>query len=168
MESVAEPSTNELLVVVDNTANELIEAAERGDLQLTAGPLDRIDARGFLLADTHGRDYISAEDAAKVGKRAQEHVNSKKTGVRKEMDAIEKAAYLKVYKARAAAAKDDSVAEAVTQKVRVIESAAKTQLAALLSKSYATLFKNISLNQAGACVTPATATLCQRAARCLE
>jgi hypothetical protein len=88
--------------------------------------------------------------------------------VRKEMDAIEKAAYLKVYKARAAAAKDDSVAEAVTQKVRVIESAAKTQLAALLSKSYATLFKNISLNQAGACVTPATATLCQRAARCLE
>ena len=49
MESVAEPSTNELLVVVDNTANELIEAAERGDLQLTAGPLDRIDARGFLM-----------------------------------------------------------------------------------------------------------------------
>jgi hypothetical protein len=147
MGTVAEPATNELLILVDDAANELFDAEERGELQLTAGPLDRIDARGYLLADVVGRTYTSAEDAATVGKRAQEHVNSKKAGVRKDLAAIEKAAYLKVYKARAAAAKGGTIADAVAQKVKTIETEAETQVAALMSKTYMTLFKDISLKR---------------------
>ena len=147
MDSVDEPAANELLLIVDDTANDLFDAAERGELQLTAGPLDRVDTRGYLLADVHGRRYISAEDAATIGKRAQERVNGKKTGVRKEKAAIEKATYLKVYKARAAAAADDAVAETVALRVQTIEAAAEAQLAQLLSKQYDTLFKDISLKR---------------------
>ena len=147
MGTVAEPATNELLILVDDAANELFDAEERGELQLTAGPLDRIDARGYLLADVVGRTYTSAEDAATVGKRAQEHVNGKKAGVRKDLAAVEKAAYLKVYKARAAAAKGGTTADAVAQKVKTIEAEAETQVAALMSKTYVTLFKDISLKR---------------------
>ena len=141
MGSVAEPSTNELLMLVDDAANELFDAEERGELQLTAGPLDRIDARGFLLADVLNRAHISVEDAAKVGKRAQvERINGKKTGMRKDKAAIEKAAYLKEYKLRAAAVKDSTDDEAVLRKVKIIESEAEVQLAELMSKPYETLF----------------------------
>jgi hypothetical protein len=59
MGSVAEPATNELLMLIDDAANELFDAEERGELQLTAGPLDRIDARGFFLADVYSTARIS-------------------------------------------------------------------------------------------------------------
>ena len=50
MDSVAEPATNELLIIVDDAANMLFDAAERGELQLTAGPLDHVEARAAICS----------------------------------------------------------------------------------------------------------------------
>ena len=41
-------------------------------VELTTGPLDRVETRGFLAADTMGSTEVSTLDAAKVGKRVQE------------------------------------------------------------------------------------------------
>ena len=76
--------------------------AVSGELQPTAGPLDRVDTRGFPAADLYGLTQLSAEDAQKLGKRVQERAGA----ARKEIAAKEKAVYLKVHKARAAAASD--------------------------------------------------------------
>ena len=76
--SLSEPATYELLMVIDDTAIAFIDAVERGELLLTAGPLDKIDTRGFLAADCMGYSELSADDAQKVGKRVKERVNSKR------------------------------------------------------------------------------------------
>ena len=76
MDCAAEPATWEALLLLDSTANNFIDAAERGELQPTAGPLDRVDTRGFLAADLYGLTQLSAEDAQKLGKRVQERSRS--------------------------------------------------------------------------------------------
>ena len=98
--SVAEPATWEALMLIDKAAIDVIDAAERGELLLTAKPLDKVDARGFLVADTHSWAELDREDAIKLGKRVQERAGAAK----KEVAAKEKAAYLRERKLRLAAA----------------------------------------------------------------
>ena len=108
-------------------------------MQLSAGPLDKVDARGFLIADALEWTELSAEDAAKIGKRVQERAGA----ARKEIAAKEKAAYLKVHKARVAAASDAALAAALGQTVAQIEQAAAVEVVAIKAKTYATLLKGI-------------------------
>ena len=61
---------------------------EEMELQPTAGPLDRVDTRGFLTADLYELTQLSATDAQKLGKRVQERA----AAARKEIAAKEKAA----------------------------------------------------------------------------
>ena len=139
MGCAAEPATWEALLLLDSTANNFIDAAERGELQPTAGPLDRVDTRGFLAADLYGLTQLSAEDAQRLGKRVQERAGA----ARKEVAAKEKATYLKVHKARAAADSNADVAAGLGQTVAQIEQAAAAEVTSIKAKTYATLLKGI-------------------------
>ena len=137
--SVAEPATWEVLMLVDAAAIEIIDASERGEVQLTAGPLDKVDARGFLVADVLGWSEMDAADAAKLGKRVQERAGAAK----KEVAAKEKVAYNKTYRLRSAAADDAQLAAGVEEKVAQIEQELAAEVAAIKAKTYDTLLKGI-------------------------
>ena len=116
-----------------------IDAAERGELQPTAGPLNRVDTRGFLAADLYGLTQLSAEDAQKLGKRVQERAGAG----RKEIAAKEKVAYLNIHKARAAGDSNADLAAGLGQTVTQIEQAVAAEITAIKAKTYATLLKGI-------------------------
>ena len=100
---------------------------------------------------------LSADDAQKLGKRVQERAGA----ARKDIAAKERAAYLKVYKARAAADSNADLAAALEQTVTQIEQAAAVEVAAIKAKTYPTLFKGIGQQAPPAAVLPLQPTIAQ-------
>ena len=80
-------------------------------MELTTGPLDRVETRGFLAADTMGSTEVSTLDAAKVGKRVQERAGIAK----QEQKAAERKVDAKVSKVRAAAVNSPHLAGSILE-----------------------------------------------------